>query len=87
MRLSDLVSELVESTIFSKLEGVEQIRGGVCHAAARPQMNHSLVSIIKEKKKDKPAVCCKVHRKLAQHTKHLGTDFLVDKVQEESSMH
>ena len=51
MRSSDLVSELVESTTFSKQEGVEQIRGGVCHAAARPQMNHSLVSIIKKKKK------------------------------------
>ena len=65
----------------------EQVGGGICHAAARtsdepqPDINHKL------KKKDKPVVCCKVHRKLAQHRKHLGTDFLVDKVQEESSMH
>ena len=64
----------------------EQVRGGICHAVAKPLMNRSLILIIK-KKKNKPAVCCKVHRKLAQHRKHLGTDFLVDKVQEESSMH
>ena len=66
---------------------MEQIRGGVMSCSCQtsdelqPDINHKL------KKKDKPVVCCKVHRKLAQHRKHLGTDFLVDKVQEESSMH
>ena len=47
----------------------EQVRGGICHAVAKPLMNRSLILIIK-KKKNKPAVCCKVHRKLAQHRKH-----------------
>ena len=28
----------------------EQVRGGICHAAAKPLMNHSLILIIKKKK-------------------------------------
>ena len=29
----------------------EQVRGGICHAVAKPLMNRSLILIIKKKKK------------------------------------